>query len=444
MIAKRHSKKKDMTIKKPASKLLKVDIELPRYNKPKKKTGKLEKTKKKISKPEDIRPKKEEKQSEIKKIIPLEKPVEIEKQIETPIEPEEKIIEELPAPVVQVIEEKKVLKEEAKTLLSSDEDAKNEVEALLFAYGKYVEEDLISELCNIDKRKVKKILEELRRDYESHSSALMIFQQDKAWKINVREKYLQIVRKIVSDTELSKSVMETLAIIAWKSPIYQSEVVRIRGNKCYDHIDELETSGFVTKEKKGRSYILKTTDKFFNYFEIDHGNLKSVMDTVKMPEINIEEVSKQTTLNQQGLINPEEKDKVQAIDVLKKIETEEEKQSHQVFLSEMDKKLSEISEKNKQLEEEFPRPAFQEPGDIQPPLQQIQKEPDITHTTVAEMQAVQPLEQKETDVVIENPEKIAPAQINPAPEKPRSLTKKQLEKKFKDDLLRVREKMEKK
>jgi segregation and condensation protein B len=369
--------------------------------------------------------------------------------LETPAE--DKMVEELPK-IKEAVPESQIIPGIPKSKNTGPEspkpiedDDKNHVEALLFAYGKYVDEDIISSLCNIDKRKIKKLLEQLKKDYETRNSALMIFQQEHSWKINVREKYLSLVRKIVADTELARSVMETLAVIAWKSPIYQSEVVRIRGNKCYDHIDELEASGYITKEKKGRSYTLKTSEKFFNYFEIDHGNLKSVMDAVKMPEINAEEVSKQTTLDDTPLISDDEKDKIHAIDVRKKIETEEERTSHQQFLEDMEKRLIESAEKHRILTEDIPRPALSEPGNIQPPLISQNPEPEanisIEQTINIPNDGNAPHETAQIGVegaVPLNPE----AEI--AKPKHKSFTKKQLEKKFKDELLKVREKMEKK
>lgn len=284
-------------------------------------------------------------------------------------------------------------------------EEKNRIEALLFAHGKYIDEDIICELCGVDKKKLKRLLEELRVDYESRNNALAIFQEGNSWKINVREKYLSIVRKIVADTELPKSVMETLAVIAWKSPIYQSEIVRIRGNKCYDHIEVLEEAGFVTKDKKGRSFVLKTTDKFYNYFEIDHGNLKSIFEEVKIPL-----PEEQKTLSEANLVQPnmDIDKKIEQIEVKKWTQTEEEKQAHDEFLTNIDGKISQVQQKNAQLDEEFPNHKSQQSDQAQEVAQASTADPTI-------------IEDK----------------------KPKSLTKKQLEKKFKDDLTRVKEKMQK-
>ena len=60
--------------------------------------------------------------------------------------------------------------------------------------------------------------------------------------------------------------MKTLAFIAYKQPLMQSNLVKVRSNKAYDHLKILEEKGFVSKEPKGRSYMLRTTKKFVEYF----------------------------------------------------------------------------------------------------------------------------------------------------------------------------------
>ena len=59
-----------------------------------------------------------------------------------------------------------------------------------------------------------------------------------------------MVRKIVTETELTRSVMETLAVIAFKYPILQSDLIKLRTNKAYDHLVELEKSGYISRQKR--------------------------------------------------------------------------------------------------------------------------------------------------------------------------------------------------
>ncbi|RJQ17328.1 SMC-Scp complex subunit ScpB [Candidatus Woesearchaeota archaeon] len=171
-------------------------------------------------------------------------------------------------------------------------DLKNKIEALLFSSGKFMTEENLSLLIGADIREVKKTVRDLEKEYAERDHSLMLVQEGDSWKINVRELYLDLVRKIVADTELPKGVLETLAVIAWKSPILQSEVVRIRSNKAYEHIAQLEEMGFVIKDKFGRSFKIKVTEKFFEYFDVSGKNLKEVFKDAKMPE-------KQATLDGQ-------------------------------------------------------------------------------------------------------------------------------------------------
>ncbi|MFW5746376.1 MAG: SMC-Scp complex subunit ScpB [Nanoarchaeota archaeon] len=143
------------------------------------------------------------------------------------------------------------------------------VEAILFAAGQKVPVQDIIKLSRSSQQEVEQALNALVSIYKEREGALMVFQEGRNWKLTVKERYLPLVRNIVAETELSKATMETLAVIAWKAPIKQSDLVDIRSNKAYEHIAELVESDFITKEKYGRTYLVKLTQKFYDYFELD-------------------------------------------------------------------------------------------------------------------------------------------------------------------------------
>ncbi|MBN2422694.1 SMC-Scp complex subunit ScpB [Candidatus Woesearchaeota archaeon] len=173
----------------------------------------------------------------------------------------------------------------------SEKDFKNQIEAILFASGRFMDLDTIQSLTNAsNKQVIKNNVEKLIKEYEQRESPLMIIQEKDGWKITVREKYLHLVRKIVADLELPKTILETLAIIAWQAPVLQSKVIETRHNKAYDHIKELEELGFIIKEKQGRSFMLKLANKFFDYFEVDDKKgIKELFKDIKKPELKQEE-----------------------------------------------------------------------------------------------------------------------------------------------------------
>ena len=148
-----------------------------------------------------------------------------------------------------------------------NEDLKNKIEALLFSAARLITIEEIEEVIGIhDKEGIKNAVKELQ---ERHTdSSLVIIEEKGGYRFTIKEKYIDIVSKVVENTELNKPVMETLAVIAWKAPVLQSEIIKIRSNKAYDHIGELKDADFIIKEKLGRSYKIKLAPKFYEYFDI--------------------------------------------------------------------------------------------------------------------------------------------------------------------------------
>jgi segregation and condensation protein B len=163
-----------------------------------------------------------------------------------------------------------------------DPDTKKQVEAILFSCGRKIEPEEIAGLAGVAPSVVRKALQELVQEYDARDSSLMLVEEGGAYKMTVREAYLGVVRKISPYMEFSKSIMETLAVVAWKQPILQSDVIRIRTNKAYDHIAELERLGFLAKEKHGRSFLLKLSQKFYDYFDLRNDvDVRNLFKTIK-------------------------------------------------------------------------------------------------------------------------------------------------------------------
>ena len=70
--------------------------------------------------------------------------------------------------------------------------------------------------------------------------------------------------------ELGTGALRTLAAIALKGPISQTDLVDLRGSGAYQHVQELVQLGFVRKRRQsgGRSSWVQVTDKFHQNFEL--------------------------------------------------------------------------------------------------------------------------------------------------------------------------------
>ena len=162
------------------------------------------------------------------------------------------------------------------------ENLKSKVEAVLFVTAKAMQPIEISEILKVPVEDVESALLDLMFDYSSREGALEIDDED-GYIIQVKAEHLDIVEKLCP-VDLKPAVVKTLTVIALKEPIRQTELKELRSN-AYEHIQELIEKGLIsrTKDKNGRSFNLKTTPKFAEYFKLkgDAKTLAKLLDTTK-------------------------------------------------------------------------------------------------------------------------------------------------------------------
>src|SRR3989338_11060194 len=129
------------------------------------------------------------------------------------------------------------------------EENKKKVEAILFAVGKEISTERLANLCSLSIEETEKVVHQLLQEYQNLNRSLKIEKREQGWKLTVKDEFIPLVTNLVSSTELEGPLMETLAVIAWKYPVVQSEVVKLRGSGAYEHMRELIEQGFVEKEK---------------------------------------------------------------------------------------------------------------------------------------------------------------------------------------------------
>lgn len=192
------------------------------------------------------------------------------------MEDEIKSEEALAIPEQPKVSEKVITHETADELdnLYEEKEKENEekVEAALFIAGRFLNiQDLIM-LTDINPIMLKEVLTKLERKYSKN--AIVIVNRNNSWKMDVAEKYTYMVNKLATgSTEFTKAEQETLAVIAYKQPIKQSVVIKIRGNKAYDHIAKFIELGLLQSKKSGHTNDLMLTEEFYEYFNVQKRNI---------------------------------------------------------------------------------------------------------------------------------------------------------------------------
>jgi segregation and condensation protein B len=143
------------------------------------------------------------------------------------------------------------------------------LEAIFFVSGRFLSMQELISFSDLNPIIIREILEKLKEKYDGDDSALEIVERSGSWKMDVKREYANIVNKLATgNSEFSKSEQETLAIIAYKQPIKQSVLIKIRSNKAYDHIKKFSDLNLIKKKKTGHTYDLSLSDDFYDYFNV--------------------------------------------------------------------------------------------------------------------------------------------------------------------------------
>ncbi|MBP7211776.1 SMC-Scp complex subunit ScpB [bacterium] len=190
------------------------------------------------------------------------------------------------------------------------QELKARIEAVLFITAKAMEVKDIAEILGAESEEVEQALLELIMDYSAREGALEI-DDENGYILQVKTEFMDIVEKLCP-VELAPAVLKTLTVIAIKEPIRQAYLKELRGSTAYDHVKELVEKGLISrnKDKNGRSFNLKTTSKFAEYFKLkgDTQALAKILDIEKkgLKDNGKEDISSENDEQQEQLEQEEE------------------------------------------------------------------------------------------------------------------------------------------
>lgn len=146
----------------------------------------------------------------------------------------------------------------------------NTIEAILYLKAQPLKISQIADFAHCDRETAEEGLIALMNEYAHREGALEIAETEDGYALQLREVYKPLVDTIVP-LDIGLGALRTLAAIALRGPIAQSDLVDLRGSGVYQHVPDLVDQGFIKKRRQadGRSSWLQVTEKFYQHFEID-------------------------------------------------------------------------------------------------------------------------------------------------------------------------------
>lgn len=148
------------------------------------------------------------------------------------------------------------------------------LEALLFVSPEPVSVDrLVAVLGEVTKAEVGEALGLLREDFDREGHGLQVVEIAGGFQLRTRPDYgpwIKRLERAKASPKLSRSALETLAIIAYKQPIVRSEIEHIRGVETSGVLRTLLERKLVRlvgrKDVPGRPILYGTTKYFLQHF----------------------------------------------------------------------------------------------------------------------------------------------------------------------------------
>jgi segregation and condensation protein B len=201
------------------------------------------------------------------------------------------------------------------------------LEALIFASDQPITAREIGQVlgAGVPREDWEAALGELKEEYGRDGRGLQLAEIAGGWQITTRPEYNDWVRELLDPqrpTRLSIQALETLAVIAYKQPVTQPEVIELRGVKSGGVVKTLLEKRLIRitgrKEVVGRPMLYGTTKEFLLHFglkdlselpkieefaevlgeEVDVAGLKRAIEAPLPVEVPLTEEGEQMTLDQ--------------------------------------------------------------------------------------------------------------------------------------------------
>lgn len=147
------------------------------------------------------------------------------------------------------------------------------IEAALFLSGDALPISEISKMINMDKATSRAIVQSLAEKYITEQRGLRIVEINQSYQMCTAAQCFTYIRNQYPSSEkqgMTQTILETLAIIAYRQPITKSQIEEIRGVNADHSVNKLVEKGLVCEKGRsdapGKPILFGTTTEFLRYF----------------------------------------------------------------------------------------------------------------------------------------------------------------------------------
>lgn len=213
------------------------------------------------------------------------------------------------------------------------ENIKQKIESIVFVSGKSIEIKDIAEKLELTNKKVLEYVKELQEHYSGDCGMHLLLFNNKL-QFSSNPAYAAVVESVlnpIKEKELSRTMMEVAAIIAYKQPITKSEIEEIRGVNSDYAIGILSTNNIIEvvgrKDAVGKPLLFGTTDEFLKRFQIssidDLPDYEQLLERIKILQPNESDLyHKDTYVPTDSELKEEELRKIRQLEIKESLKSQ--------------------------------------------------------------------------------------------------------------------------
>jgi segregation and condensation protein B len=157
----------------------------------------------------------------------------------------------------------------------NEEQIKKALESILFVAGDAVALADIAAALELEESELTRCADDLAAEKANSSASVLVKRIGDKLQLCSNPEYMSFIDRVlqpVRKTRLSQSMLETLAIIAYRQPVTRFDIEQIRGVQCNYSVAMLIEKGLVMrvgrKKSLGNPMLYATSDEFLRHFGI--------------------------------------------------------------------------------------------------------------------------------------------------------------------------------
>lgn len=149
------------------------------------------------------------------------------------------------------------------------------IESILFVSGEPISFSELARVFEVDESVISTVISEMAERMKREQKGIFPFVANDTVQLVTNPDYQSWLIRCFAPPEeriLSKSLMETLSVIAYRQPVTRAEIEAIRGVRCEYAVSQLLKQGFIHEAGRknciGRPIMFATTNLFLRRFAI--------------------------------------------------------------------------------------------------------------------------------------------------------------------------------